>query len=271
MAQLPLALQLASHAVFETFVDGENAAAAAHVRSLAGGVPGAIWLAGLEGAGKSHLLQAACRAAAATGRRAMYVPVGEPEVGPDLLRNLDSLDFVALDDLDRAAGAADWEARLFEVLNAAAAGAPSLLMAAVPVPTATAFALPDLASRAAGAVVYRLQPLDDAGQIDALSRQARHRGLELDAAAARFLQARVPRNMAVLAAWLERLDAASLAAQRRLTVPFLRGVLETQGSAGSPAQDEEHRELEQGREQDEAGGHGASERCDDLDDGTARE
>ena len=37
MAQLPLALKLADYASFETFVNGSNAAAVEHVRSLAAG------------------------------------------------------------------------------------------------------------------------------------------------------------------------------------------------------------------------------------------
>ena len=62
MAQLPLALALADHASFETFVPGRNAAAVQHVRALAGRGADTIWLWGAEGAGKTHLMQAACRA-----------------------------------------------------------------------------------------------------------------------------------------------------------------------------------------------------------------
>jgi DnaA family protein len=114
---------------------------------------------------------------------------------------------------------------LFEVLNSLAMGRRSLLMAARLGPAAASFALPDLASRAAGAVLYRLQPLGEEDQIAALIEGARHRGLELDPAAARFLHSRVPRDMHVLGDWLERLDAASLAAQRRVTVPFVWSLL----------------------------------------------
>ena len=73
MGQLPLALALADHARFETFVDGGNAAAVRHVRALAAGAPDVVWLSGPAASGKTHLLQAACRAAAQGGRRAMYV------------------------------------------------------------------------------------------------------------------------------------------------------------------------------------------------------
>ena len=37
---------------------------------------------------------------------------------------------------------------------------------------------------------------------------------------------RVERDMGALLGWLERLDKASLAEQRRLTIPFIRGLLE---------------------------------------------
>ena len=56
----------------------------------------------------------------------------------------------------------------------------------------------------------------------ALRLHAAARGLELDAAAAEFLLKRVARDMTALTQWLARLDRASLSAQRRLTIPFIR-------------------------------------------------
>ena len=51
------------------------------------------------------------------------------------------------------------------------------------------------------------------------------RGLELSDAAGQYLLTRVSRDMAGLCRWLETLDAASLAAQRRLTIPLIRETL----------------------------------------------
>ena len=42
---------------------------------------------------------------------------------------------------------------------------------------------------------------------------------------AEYLLNRVERDMAGLGRWLERLDRASLAEQRRLTIPFVRELL----------------------------------------------
>lgn len=224
-AQLALPLTLDAHAAFDTLVDGQNGAAIAHVRSLTDSRPGLVWVWGARGCGKSHLLQAACRAADAAGKRTMYVPLARPDIAPDALAGLDALDFLALDDLDTLAGRADWERALFTVLNEFYARGKPLLLAATNAPAALGFALPDLASRAAGATVYRLHRLDDDDQLEALQRHAHNRGFELDGAAARFLQARVQRDMPALCAWLQHLDAASLAARRRITIPFIRASL----------------------------------------------
>jgi len=96
-------------------------------------------------------------------------------------------------------------------------------------PAALEFQLPDLRSRLLAASVHQLQDLDEAEQAEALRLRASRRGLELGSEGALYLVHRLPRDMHSLCAVLDRLDEASLAAQRRLTVPFLRAALEAQG------------------------------------------
>ena len=57
------------------------------------------------------------------------------------------------------------------------------------------------------------------------SSGARLRGLELPDETWQWLQRRLPRDMRSLYELLDTLDEAALAAQRRLTVPFIRDVL----------------------------------------------
>jgi len=223
LAQLPLALALADHASFATFVGGSNAAAVEHVRSLARGRADTVWLFGGDGAGKTHLLQAACREASAAGRRAMYVAL--PASSPEILSDLERVDMLAVDDVHTVAGDLAWERALFVILNAFLGRSGALLLAAATPAAQCGFQLADLASRGAGAVTYRLAPLDDAERANALRLHAAARGLTLDAAAADFLLTRVARNMAALTSWLAKLDHASLSAQRRLTIPFIRELM----------------------------------------------
>jgi DnaA family protein len=232
VGQLPLQLTLADHASFETFVAGNNPTAVEHVRSAAHGSADTLWLWGALGTGKTHLLQAACRAASASGRRAMYVAL--PADSPAVLADLEQVELLAIDDMHAVAGDLRWEQPLFAILNAYLARSGSLLLAAAAPAAQCAFVLADLKSRGAGAVTYRLAPLDDAERAEALRLHAAARGLALDAAAAEFLLKRVARDMPALTQWLAELDRASLTEQRRLTIPFIRELLaRAEPSAGS--------------------------------------
>jgi DnaA family protein len=230
-AQLPLALEIADHARFDTFVGKANNAAVEHVRAVAAGRADCLWLWGPSGSGKTHLLQAACRDAAAAERRAMYVPL-DLGLQPEILAGLDVVDLLALDGADSVAGAGDWERALFVLLNGIAERRGGLLLAARVAPAAAGFRLPDLASRAGGAIGYRLKPLDDDERLAALRGHAAARGLEIERSAAEYLLARVHRDMTDVGVWLERLDRASLAEQRKITIPFIRELLAARGAGG---------------------------------------
>jgi DnaA-homolog protein len=132
---------------------------------------------------------------------------------------------LALDDLHTVAGDLAWERALFVILNAFSSRSGALLLAASTPAAQCGFRLADLMSRGAGAVTYRLAPLDDDERAKALRLHAAARGLTLDAGAADFLLTRVARDMAALTSWLTRLDRASLSAQRRLTIPFIRELM----------------------------------------------
>ena len=131
---------------FETFVAGPNATAVEHVRAAAERGAGRCGSGGRE-LRQGHLLQAACRAADHAGRRSMYVPLGAGEVAePAVLAGLESVDVLALDRVERVAGAADWERVLFVLLNEIAERRGALLLAARTPPAGSGFELRDLAS-----------------------------------------------------------------------------------------------------------------------------
>jgi DnaA family protein len=113
-------------------------------------------------------------------------------------------------------------------------GPGRLYVASTAPPASLRFRLPDLRSRLLAARVHQLHELDEEGQLEALERRASRRGLELSRDAAAYLVHRMPRDMHSLCGVLDRLDEAALAAQRRLTVPFLRQVLEQDQVPGVP-------------------------------------
>lgn len=227
MSQLALPVGLSDHAVFETYHPGPNTEAFQHLRSLkTRNREAVLWLWGPHGVGKSHLLQAVCEQAARDGRHAGYLPMTRcRELDVGVLAGFDTLEYVCVDDLDMVLGSSEWEVALFSLFNGVVERRGALVVAARSAPAASNIDLADLASRFASATVYRLESLDDTGRLRALQRRASHRGLELPDETGQWLLRRQPRDMGSLYELLDRLDDASLAAQRRLTIPFVRAVL----------------------------------------------
>jgi DnaA-homolog protein len=220
MRQLPLGVTLRANAVFANFARGANAEILA---ALEGEGRDPVWLWGSRGCGKTHLLQAVC--AAARGPAA-YFPLSDRSVPPAALFGLASCRIICLDDAGAAAGDLAWERALFGLFNEALDAGSRLVFAASLPPRQLQWRLEDWRSRAAACVVYQLRELDEAGRAEALRLRAAQRGIALPPETLDYLMKRVPRDLPSLLALLDDLDVASLAAQRRLTIPFIRAALE---------------------------------------------
>lgn len=229
-AQLPLALRWPRRQRFEHFDAGaHNAAALAAVQALAN-EPGAPWvyLHGPLGSGRSHLLLAAAQAASSVGRRVQYLPLATLADRTAALRGVAGSEWLALDDLGAIVGQREAEHALFDLYNQTRAEGGAMLFAADAIPTEVGIDLPDLRSRLGACTQFALKPLDDVERRHVLKAQAAVRGIELDETVLDWLFARYARDLGTLLDLLDRLDQASLAAQRRITVPFLRGFLQGQ-------------------------------------------
>lgn len=225
--QTPLALRFDSCMDFARFYVAGNEEAVAALIQLARGTGGTqVHLWGETGHGKTHLLHATCALAHATGRRTLYLPLTTPPANDaDIFDGLDAFDLVCLDDVDVIAGNPGLETALFHAFNRLSQKRGHLLTSARTPPAQLAIALPDLKSRLAWGVALRLNPLADDDKLAALTARAQQRGLDLPQVVGRFLLTRCPRDLPSLWALLDRLDQASLAAGRPLTIPFVKTLL----------------------------------------------
>jgi DnaA family protein len=225
--QLPLGVRIPDREVFESFLPARNQQVVAHAVQVARGEATAVtWICGPASAGKTHLLQAVCSKAGDAGGRAAYFPLTElASLGTGVLDGLGLLECACIDDLDRVIGDLEWERALFGVLREVQEKQARLVVAAKSPPALLSWKLPDLGSRFTAAAIFQLRELDDLEQQQALQLRARLRGFELPDDTSRWLQRRFPRDMRTMCELLDTLDEASLVAQRRLTVPFIRSVL----------------------------------------------
>ncbi len=224
--QLPLQLRTGTEQGFAQWLGDRAVAARLQAWAAADGGE-MLFLQGAAGSGKTHLAMACCAAAEAVGRRATYLALGSVAGRVAAAsEGVHHADLVVLDQLDAIAGARADEEALFDLHNRLRDAGKAALYVARSGPAGLPLVLPDLRSRLAQCTLLALPAPGDALRAAVLRQHAQARGLVLEEAAIDWLLSRTDRGLGALVGLLEELDRASLAAQRRVTVPFLRQVLD---------------------------------------------
>ena len=228
--QLPLGVQLRDDTTFANFHAGPNRALIEMLdqpdmnRALA--VESPLYLYGESGSGCSHLLQASCHQIDRLGGRSSYLPLDELICYPPrIIEGFEVLDLVCLDAIEAIGGNRWWEEAIFNLFNELRENRKRLMVAAKLPPRQLQFDLPDLTSRLSWGLVYQMLPLDDNDKLQSLRLRAHLRGIDLSTEVARFILNRSPRDMKGLFAVLLQLDSASLRAKRKLSIPFVKEVM----------------------------------------------
>ncbi|MGV3344964.1 DnaA inactivator Hda [Enterobacteriaceae bacterium LUAb1] len=227
-AQLSLPLFLPDDETFASFWPGENAALLAALQtSLIQEHGSYLYFWSRKGGGRSHLLHAACAQLSAQSVAVGYVPLDKRTwFVPEVLEGMEQLALVCIDNIECIAGEEPWELAIFDLYNRILeTGKTRLFITGDRPPRQLNLTLPDLASRLDWGQIYRLQPLSDEDKLQALKLRSSQRGFELADDVGRFLLKRLDREMRTLFETLDRLDQASISAQRKLTIPFVKDTL----------------------------------------------
>jgi len=213
--QLVLSLIPAPTPTFNNFVVGRNQEALATFKQLAllsasiggrfqGICPKVVYLWGVSGSGKSHLLSALA------GSKPSATPAGD-EVLSSIVIN---------DEVERLDDAEQIE--LFNAINNRALMLNSAVVVAGNVAPRDLPLRPELTSRLGSDLVYQLHPLTDDDKAAALNAHAAARGFTLGDEVANYLLRHSRRDMASLMVMLDALDQYSLETSREITLPLLK-------------------------------------------------
>lgn len=226
--QIPLHFAFNPELSFHRFYSGSNGEVVKHLKdSLQGEGESLIFLWGGRGTGKTHLLNACCREASAGGKSISYLPLTVlVDYGPLMLDGLEYQDVVCLDDLDAVAGNTAWEAALFTLFNEMRGRQGTLITSARLPPTQLPITLPDLKTRFGWGLTLKLHPLNEQDRLAVLDLHAQLLGLELSPRVGQFLLSHCRRDLPTLRELLDELNLATLAAKRKLTIPFIKTYLE---------------------------------------------
>ncbi|NNM58217.1 MAG: DnaA regulatory inactivator Hda [Legionellales bacterium] len=220
-------MRLKDDATFRNFFAGKNGLVVNFLQNYEmHSLDGFVYLWGKQNSGRTHLLHAVCLHAKEVGKTAIYLPMETLiQFDPSVFDGAENFDWICLDDVHLMAKQPLWELALFHLYNRLQAKGLRLLMTAESAPRELNVTLPDLQSRLTACTIFQLHSLTDQEKCEALVLRAEMRGMQMPQEVSDFLLRRTSRNLSDLFDVLDKLDHASLAAQRRLTVPFVKTVL----------------------------------------------
>ncbi len=220
MHQLALPIQAPTQPTLDNFVCGRNSEALAALRSLASS-PGAqtfLYLWGLKGSGKSHLLQGL---RAALGQHTAHIPLfidvqhdSAPPLGEETILLIDNVN-LAPPSLGES---------LFHAWNRFREKGGHMICTGDCSPAQLSLA-PELSSRLAWGEVYRLQNLNDEEKWAALKLKASAHAIPISDEAMTYLMMHANRDMPSLMQALDQLDTLSLSTQRTISVSLVRAYI----------------------------------------------
>lgn len=228
--QVPLQFEFQTNLTFSSFFAGNNAEIINQLQALAKtGEEQQIYLWGENGSGKSHLIQACCQLAKTKDKDPFFLSFDPKKLpSPALLEGLEQVELVCFDDIHCISGNDEWEAALFAFYNTHRQNNHKLLLTADCPPKFLPFILPDLKTRMNWGLTLRIQPLREDQIIEALTYKAHFLGFDIPANVGRFLMNHYVHDLPTLWLLLEKIDRATLVAQRKLTIPFLKQILTEQ-------------------------------------------
>jgi len=233
VAQLALSVQLPDDETFYSYKSTVNQGVAVQLQHFINGQsqtelrPQSFYLFGLKGVGKSHLLHACSTYAASLGKSSLCLSFSElKHLAVEVLDGLEHIDIICLDDIDVISGEQQWQQAIFDLYNRLLEQNKLLIITGNQSARQLGITLPDLVSRLTWGYTEQVKALTDEEKILALQFRAQQRGLLLSDDVVNFLLNRLSRDMGSLIESLDVLDKASIREQRKITIPFIKEILE---------------------------------------------
>ena len=180
-----------------------------------------IYVYGVPGVGKTHLLQGAVLRALSNQQSAMYIDCHNSLPG-HVLESIEQLNWISIDNIDAIND--NQKDLFFDLYNRAKQAKVSMLISGPDLPSELSV-MKDLKTRLGLAAIFQLQPLDDELTMSVLSNQMIVRNLSIDSKVYEYLFKYYSRDAKVLLTAIDDLDKASLQAKQSITIPFVKKTL----------------------------------------------
>lgn len=217
----------ANEHTFRNYLVGDNGDL---VRQLQQSVVGSsksrmLYIWGEHGSGKTHLLQSCCAFAQETNRPFQYLSMENSQALVKIIEEIRPSSFVGLDNLHLVETDTELEIKLLSLYERVISNEGNVVAAGLVPLNQIKLRLADLVSRLSSGGSYRILPLSESSKREALMARAQLRGFSLDISVLDFIMTHYSRDTTALFTLLDKIDSASLSHHRKVTIPFVRGLL----------------------------------------------
>ena len=181
-----------------------------------------IYVYGLSGQGKTHVLQGVVLKALENDKNAIYIDCTDP-FPEHLFDFINQLSFISFDNVDLISN--ENQETFFDLYNRARQAGVVILVSGSSLPTDLTV-MKDLKTRLSLAAVYKLEELNDELTMDVLNKQMSDRNLTIDSKIYEYLFKNYSRDLNTLVSVMNELDKASLQSKKAISIPFVKTVLQ---------------------------------------------
>ena len=225
MKQLLLDISPPCLPTLENFVPGRNLELFQTLKKILEGQEQErfIYLWGVNGCGKSHLLQAAVESFIQNKLDAAYINCGITQNFEMEFPVVDKINCLAIDNVGHLNSSTQID--LFNLYNHIRDECQSLMLVSGSVAPSQLNLRDDLVTRLGWGLIYQVHELSDDEKIQAMKKHAKRKGFELTQDVCNYLLRHVKRDLPSLIVTLDALDLHSLREKRPITIPMLRELL----------------------------------------------
>lgn len=246
--QFPLSFRLDREATFDNFLSFDSGSLVQTLKNLVTSDNSEwIYIAGERGNGVSHLLHATIAYAEHHGHRALCfdfrwiietaMQAGESSIEAatrfvsELFEGCENYDVLCIDHLDSMVERQSFTESLerivfYQLTRIQQKRYSKIVFGAHNVVSEIKITLPDLRSRLSLAAPFRITRYSDEQKQKIIAFRCARRGLYMPDEVSRYIVERYSRDMSTLINYVNHLDRQALANARRLTVPFVKHVLD---------------------------------------------
>ena len=187
-----------------------------------------FYLWGLEGVGKSYIMQALHREFINRNMKTLHLSFEDNRIiSPDIFKNLGTLDVLLIEKIDQLPQEKDWEIAIFSLINEALSSKTKIYLSSNLVSKDLNIELIDLKSRLSYFTAIEIPEITDEEKIEALSQSSKRKGIHLDEKTIGYIISHTSRSLSDLLKLINELDIYSLKKKRKVTPSLVRELLQT--------------------------------------------